>query len=247
MSDHLSDFTRDNYRRLLRLAKKTYQARLFTNFAEDERFILWRHDLDFSMHAALRIARIEAEEGVCATYFLYPHSRFYNLLEHESRAMLAEMVVLGHAIGLHFDVRFHAVQTIAHLEQALKAENAMLRDLLGVDASVFSFHDTDQFTDSCRDWRYAGMINTYAQYFRQQVGYVSDSNGIWRHRRLEHVLTQPDDYRLQVLTHPAWWQDTAMSPRARVEHCIAGRSRATADFYDRALAMANRPNIGVKK
>lgn len=244
MSTDFDDFTRENYRRLLGLAKRSYACRLFSNFSEDERFILWRHDLDFSVQAALKIARIEAEEGVCATYFLYPHSRFYNLLERENKAAVSELASLGHAIGLHFDRKFHGTASLSQLESQLVDERLMLRAMFGIDVSVFSFHDTDAFTDQCRQWSYSGLVNTYADYFRKEVGYVSDSNGIWRHRRLEDVLTQAADERLQVLTHPAWWQDEPMSPRERVERCIAGRARSTGQFYDTGLSALGRPNVG---
>ena len=43
--------------------------------------ILWRHDVDFSIHRASSLAKIENELGVKATYFLKLHSEFYNLFE----------------------------------------------------------------------------------------------------------------------------------------------------------------------
>jgi len=39
------------------------------------------------------------------------------------------------------------------------------------------------------------------------------------------------DARLQVLTHPAWWQDEPMSPMARVNRCIDGRAEKTRRKY----------------
>ena len=47
------------------------------------------------------------------------------------------------------------------------------------------------------------MINAYAKYFKDNVEYCSDSNGYWRHQRLENFLNNKHD-KIQVLTHPVW-------------------------------------------
>jgi len=97
-----------------------------------------------------------------------------------------------------------------------------------------------------RAWQYAGMINTYSDFFQTQVGYCSDSNGYWRNRRLENVLSEATDERLQVLTHPAWWQDTVMSPVERLEHCIQGRAEHTRQWYKQVTQEFDRSYIDWK-
>src|SRR5262245_53947913 len=66
----------------------------------------------------------------------------------------------------------------------------------------------------------------------------------WLYRRLEDVLVSASERPLQVLTHPGMWQDSPMPPRQRVERCIQGRAKATAEFYDNLLRVAGRPNFG---
>jgi hypothetical protein len=99
------------------------------------------------------------------------------------------------------------------------------------------------FAATCREWRYAEMINTSADYFQQKVGYCSDSNGYWRFRRLEDVLRERRDECLQVLTHGEWWQEDVMSPKQRFERCVqdwAGKAQA---WYDDVLRDAGRENV----
>ena len=43
------------------------------------------------------------------------------------------------------------------------------------------------------------MINVYAKYFIENVEYCSDSDGYWRHKRLEDFLCADYD-KIQVLT-----------------------------------------------
>ncbi len=81
---HFSDFTTAHYRELLKLAKSKYTFRSYLSFNKSERFILWRHDIDFSPQRAQRLAEIEASEDVPATYFLHLQSVFYNVFENET-------------------------------------------------------------------------------------------------------------------------------------------------------------------
>ena len=78
---HPSDFETKNYRRLLQIAKERFNFRTYTQFSKHEQFILWRHDVDFSVHRAKKLAQIESEERVHSTFFFHMHSEFYNLME----------------------------------------------------------------------------------------------------------------------------------------------------------------------
>jgi len=240
---HFADFTLDNYRRLLRLAMLNYRFRRFTDYHPTERFVLWRHDVDMSVHRAIKMARIEAEEGVAATYFLHLHSQFYNLFELDVKRLVEELLSLGHALGLHFDTDYYGVGGSKQLEELLARERRVLEEFFESEIRVFSFHNTSAATDRFRNQEYAGLINTYADFFRTEVPYCSDSNGYWRHRRLEDVLRAASDSRLHVLTHPEHWQDEVMSPKERVYRCISGRAEKTRQWYEGALRAFGRRNI----
>jgi hypothetical protein len=74
------------------------------------------------------------------------------------------------------------------------------------------------------------------------VAYCSDSNGYWRFRRLYDVLNEKKDYRLQVLTHPEWWQEKPMPARQRFFRCVYGRANANMQNYDEGLVLDARVN-----
>jgi len=57
-----SYFTRENYRNLIRLARERRVFENYSHLTNKGNFVLWRHDVDFSMHSACRLAKIEAEE-----------------------------------------------------------------------------------------------------------------------------------------------------------------------------------------
>jgi hypothetical protein len=240
---HFADFTEDGYRRALIEAKRHYSFEPFGTDA-DGPHVLWRHDVDISLHRALALARIEAEEGVRSTWFLYLRSEFYNLLEAPVLARARELLSLGHWLGLHFDASAHPeLESEDELAAKLAAERDWLSGHLGHPVEAFSFHNpTIRGIDFHSD-RIAGMHNTYGRELNERYDYISDSNGYWRHRRLIDVLEAADEERLHVLTHPEWWQAEPMSPRDRVMRCIEGRARQVEANYDLLLETWDRENI----
>lgn len=244
MDAHNSDFTTAHYRDLLALAQRHYRFITYDQLPQTGKFILWRHDCDFSLNRALRLARLEHAEGIRATYFINPHSEFYNPLEAKQAALIREILALGHAIGLHFDAAYYAIRDEARLEALVMQEAEWLRAWFGAPVSAFSFHNPTPFLLGCERATYGGLVNCYAGYFKTQVGYCSDSNGYWRHRRLYDVLTAAADPCLQVLTHPGWWQENAMPPRERILRCAQGRADTAIADYDAFLHHHNRKNIG---
>jgi hypothetical protein len=238
------DFTEDRYRELIRRARRHYRFEPFgTSCAEPH--VLWRHDLDHSVHRALALARIEAEEGVAATYFVLLRSEYYNPLERAISDRLHEIASLGHRIGLHFDASFWELRDDEQLADRLAFERRLLEDLTGSEVGAFSFHVPEvggalRFDDDV----IAGMVNAYGRTLRERYPYVSDSNGYWRFRRLHDVIAAHEEPRLQVLTHPEWWVPAPMSPSARIDRAIHGRARSVRAEYDALLASLGRVNVG---
>jgi hypothetical protein len=247
MNYHFEDFTETEYRKLVRMAIANWQIVPFTDCRNPGRICLWRHDIDLSPHRALRLAEIEADEGLHATYYVLLHSQFYNFLEREIRQLLRRIAAIGHYIGLHFDPVFYDRDELTGrgLPDKLTAERELLQELLDVHVATFSYHNSDlipaEFKADAEE--IAGMTNASNSFIRRQFTYCSDSNGYWRYGRLREVLQPPGHERLHVLTHPDWWAPTPMSPRDRVSRCIEGRARKQHEWYDSVLAQLGRINV----
>lgn len=236
-------FTIATYRQLVRLALQQYPQASYRNIPWGERFLLWRHDCDLSLNRALVLAQIEAEEGLRSTFFLNPHSEYYNLLQANQALLVLEIFNLGHDIGLHFDAGYYGNITKLELEVLMNQEASWLEQIFGRKPLVFSFHNPVSSHLQFEDESYGGLLNCYSRRFKTEVGYCSDSNGYWRFRSLSDVLTQAVDPCLQVLTHPGWWQDAEMPPRRRVFRCVYGRAQATMADYDAVVRLHGRENI----
>lgn len=238
-----SQFTEGSYRTLLQLASARYRFLSFPEAAQAEAGILWRHDIDVSVHRALALARIERDEGVRATYFVYLHSRFYSAFEDAIVSRLRDIAALGHEIGLHFDPHFTPALG-SSLDAAIAAEAAIVEGLCGVPVNACSFHDPGANGSTVNDADHVGgLINSYGRSIQARFPYGSDSNGYWRHTPLPDLITVGDEPRLQVLTHPEWWVPEPLAPRARIARAIDGRAAYQAARYDTALAALGRENL----
>ena len=237
------DFTTAHYRDLLRLAQQSYEFRTYSDFEIGAPHVLWRHDVDISPQRAVRLAEIEAEEGVVATYFIRLHSEFYNFWDARIVSAFKRVAFLGHELGLHFEVGFDRDHQTDRFEERLLSEANLVEEVFGRPVKAFSMHDpTDEDLSRDEDL-YAGLVNTYARRFWRDARYCSDSNGYWRFERLADVLAEEPSRALQVLTHPVWWQESAMSPRERVRRSIEGRAIADQAFYDALLERVGRENV----
>jgi hypothetical protein len=241
------DFTFENYRNLLAMALT--EGYLFSDYeienigTGDQRKIVWRHDVEFSVHKAHKMALIESEKGVKAHYFFQLHSEFYNLLEKEILLLAKEIVALGHYIGLHFDAHFWEIRSKDELEKCLEIDKKILETMLEVEVKSFSFHNTTPELLSLDDSYYAGMLNVYARAIRDKYRYCADSTGFWRYERLSDVLRDPSIQYLQVLTHDGMWQETALAPRQRVKRCVDTRAFRVMERYDLFLKRLNQKNV----
>lgn len=237
-----ADFTSDHYRQLLQIAKQNYTFITYDSIPFGERFVLWRHDCDYSLNRAKRLAEIEKEAGICATYFINPHSEFYNPLEANQSALIRQIIEMGHEIGVHFDAAFYHTDNEQQLDLQVQQEADLIQQVFNVRPTAFSFHNPNTFLLSCDKESYGGLVNCYSKRFKSEVPYCSDSNGYWRFRRLHDVLSDATDPCLQVLTHPGWWQESPMPPRKRIFRSVYGRAESVMRYYDGALKNFERVN-----
>jgi hypothetical protein len=243
---HFEDFTESNYQNILDLIKKNYNTIFFSDHKKPGKNLLLRHDVDFSIHRAYRLAQIESENNVYSTFFLLIHSPYYSIFEEELYELISQIIDLGHEIGLHFDFGIYQRRGLDRdtIFEYLAFERDTLEKMFKRPIKVFSFHDpSSEVFRHYADDDYCGMINTYSQYLRDNYNYCSDSNGYWRYHRLEDVLVEAKSERLQVLLHPEWWTPEIMSPRERISRCIDGRCRRNHEHYDSQIERDGRLNV----
>jgi hypothetical protein len=239
------DFTLDAYMSLLKQAKERYkfidpESALF----EQDKGIIWRHDVDFSLRCATEISRIDADLEVTSVFFINIHSDTYNARSALGRSQLMSIAGCGHSIGIHLDSEFYGgFETVDKLEKALNNEVMEFEENFYFTPKSFSFHNPSN-GELCFDARqYANLVNYYSVDFKEKFKYVSDSNGYWRFQSISNVVNQSDFPRLQVLTHPEWWADREFAPRERLAKAMFDDAIEDLMRYDQAIVRYSRENI----
>ncbi|MBL7069144.1 MAG: hypothetical protein ISS34_04730 [Candidatus Omnitrophica bacterium] len=243
---NFSDFTEKNYKKILNLAKSNNYR--FISYKEADRakdkYIILRHDVDFSPHRALALAEIENNMGIRATYCVQLGSFFYNIFEREVKDTFLKIKKLKHSIGLHFDSSLYNIKPFKKLEDYILYEKDIVEKRLGTKIDIFSFHNPLKKELNIVNFRIAGLINVYNGFFMNKMKYISDSNGYWRYRRLSDLLKDRRYDKMHILIHPGWWQRSAVSPWERIVRCVEGRRRSTYKSYNKLLGDFGRENIG---
>ena len=243
------DFTISNYQKIIQTAKRNnFKFSFFyDSHSNNTKHLLWRHDVEFSPFIALKMAEIEVEEMVKATYFFQLHGEFYNVLEKEISEIVFKIKSLGHDIGLHFDSHYFDITNEKDLEKYLTLDTQYFNAIFGTDIKVFSFHNTNPFILSCEKENYAGLINVYSRFFKDHFNYCADSTGYWRYEHLVDVLNDTNIQNLQVLTHDAMWSDEILAPRQRVFNSVEENALRVKRWYDKTLSKFKAKNIDWEK
>lgn len=200
-------FNLENYRALLQGALESrYQFRDFSEKDSPSPVCLLRHDIDADLNAALEMAKVEAELGIKATYFLMTRSPLYNLLSRHSSRCVEAIKGLGHAIALHFDQGF--MISSSRIANQIDFEAEMLERLFDVEVTVISFHQPNESVlqgavDTGR------RLNTYNKHQFNGFEYYSDSNRVFPLRekgtRAKEIFSALAPKNIQLLIHPIWW------------------------------------------
>lgn len=163
-----------------------------------------RHDVDFSPRKAVRMAELEADRGVTATYFFLLSSQLYNPLNADTRETIAAIADLGHDVGLHFDSHqyWEGEPDHADLADQIDAERSVLAKVVDDPTDIVAFHNPPEWT---LGREFSGFTHTYEPRYFEEVVYVADSNQRWR---TEPPFADGVPDRIQILTHPVQWGDT---------------------------------------
>ena len=176
----MCSFDLDHFRDLLEAARDGGYSFAFFDGEPRSGDLLLRHDVDLSLPAAVRMAEVEGDLDVRATYFVMTESEFYNVASPSGEAALARLRELGHRIGLH-----------------ARWPHAAPRD--GFEPLV-SWHNPEP--DVAHE-PVEGLVDVMQAPWSDV--YRSDSNQHWRQGCPHEELRAGAFERLQLLTHPEIW------------------------------------------
>jgi len=202
------DFSYETYRHMLYSFQD--DGRIAMTFGQDlkglSNYFLVRHDIDYSLQAALDMARVEADLGINATYFVLLTSEWYNALDADSIEAIRELAGLGHEIGLHYDMAI--IERLGRDPfRSLEKQADLLADVSGENIVSIAMHNPSiSGEDPFREFE--KYNNAYHSRFVEEISYFSDSAGAWRDNFAELLENGKFPDRFQILVHPLFWRET---------------------------------------
>lgn len=234
-TDNKIDFTYGFYKRLIELLRGSgYDICSYYDWADRQRCVILRHDIDNSIDFAVKMADIEKSLGVSSTYFVLVSTDMYNFASKRSREGLKRIIDDGHEIGLHFDETAYPSSILRDggVEHKILTEANMLSAALdGYPVRAFSYHRPSKATIEA-EIEINGMINSYGHSFFHDFKYLSDSRRNWREPVLD-LVSERQFQRLHILTHPFWYHENETDMHDTILDFInSANSERYGFFYD---------------
>ena len=195
------DFTVNTYKNLLTvLQMQGYSFQTFENFivSDDERkTIVLRHDVDRLPENAIRMARLEHDMGVNASYFFRIVPQAWN------SDIIKEIVDLGHEVAYHYEdltiARGKYELAIQHFEKQLANIRKFYPSItICMHGSPMSRWDNRELWKKY-DYRDYGIIaEPYFDVDYSKVFYITDTGRSWNNESVSLRDTVNSDFNIEI-------------------------------------------------
>jgi hypothetical protein len=211
-------YSLESYRSIIRRALSAGYT--FAPFSAEKevsgRRIYLRHDVDYSLEMALKLAEANAELGIQGTFCVLLRSQVYNLLSQPSIDAATRIHDLGQNIGLHVPLSSMLLRDDDYsVEAKLRADFEFLREEVPVLSPVYSWHNpTPETLERYLPYpRKAGLVNTYSSQFFRDIPYYSDSNLRHSVEAFKRFVADGEVEAMQIVFHPLYWVGGGTSMR----------------------------------
>ena len=205
-------FSFSDYKEIIRIIKSTDRYMDYHKALTSDKFILMRHDVEYSVERAYELAKVESSMDFTSTYFFQWTNNSYNILSRKNKDLIKDMHERGHTIGLHFAL--NGMTDMEQIRKQIVKEIDILNSMFEFKIDTFSVHRPSK--DVLREnIKLPGIINAYQDEFFTfaedvtestpvSVKYLSDANHIWRYGYPDAKNILGND-KVQILTHPFAW------------------------------------------
>ncbi|MBA3045806.1 MAG: hypothetical protein FP824_06295 [Euryarchaeota archaeon] len=174
---------------------------------DGKRSIIMRHDVDFDIPSAYKLAKMEKKIGIQSTFFIMTTNRYYNPLFPANSDLLRSMSNDGFEIGLHFDPSIYENASHQELENKVKLECSILESIIGKPIRSISLHNPSL---SGQYPMFEGYINAYSNEIFSDDNYMSDSCMDFRGKNPYEFVKKAKDSTLQIVFHPMHWSEEGL-------------------------------------
>tara|TARA_B100000902_G_scaffold363598_1_gene382927 strand:+ start:826 stop:1530 length:705 start_codon:yes stop_codon:yes gene_type:complete len=191
-----SQFHKKSYFKFLTSFKKLGYNFISYKQIKKKNNILLRHDVDFSVDLAKKIAIWDHKQGIKSHFFFQYDSPFYNLGTHKNIENLKLIKKLKHSIGFHISIKnFNTIRKdLLIFEKFLKVNGIKFN-------KIFSIHKIGSKKYNIKIPGYQNFFN-----FNSLGIYYSDSGGSFRFGNPlnnNEIIINKSSFQLNL--HPIWW------------------------------------------
>ena len=210
-------FSYSEYKNIIILVKQHLPIVDFSNVIkyDPKIFCILRHDIEFSVDRALKMARLEIDLGVTSTYTVQLRNNTYNALSQKNIETVQEIKKLGHHIGLHQNP---PLMPDDELIDYIMKDIETLEHYYDFEVDRFAFHRCGSNPGILEKYvEVPGKINCYAKEFfhyfdgekpkNLRIHYLADSNHQWKYGHPFHIDYWDMPQKMQLLTHPFSWSE----------------------------------------
>lgn len=172
---------------------------LFNEFNGQKCFLI-RHDVDWDIELAYKLAQLENNLEIKSTYFILVSSNLYNVLSSSNRKLINKIKNLNHEIGLHFDASNYKSNYNNHA----KKEAKILESIIEQKVNSISLHNpsVDGFYP-----KFPSFNDAYSKkYFKKQY-YLSDARFDFRDKNPFDIIKKINESYIQISLHPLHFSD----------------------------------------
>lgn len=159
--------------------------------SSDDRFIVFKHDVETNVPRAFKLAEIENKYGICGSYYV----QAYLLENPQNVELLQKMQAMGHEISYHYDVLDANNGDFIRAEKDFDKWLQKFKDL-GFKFSTICQHGNPVKNrvgyNSNRDFfrnheirnRHSDLVDmvvNYSTYAKRPYAYISDAGYMWKH------------------------------------------------------------------
>jgi hypothetical protein len=203
-------FSYSEYRNIIKLIKRSLPIVDFAEAPYMENFCVIRHDIEFSIDRAAKLAEIENALDISTTYTVQLRNNTYNALSEKNIEQIHYIKSLGHCIALHQNP---PIMPVKQLKDYVLKDIETLEHYYGFSIDRYAFHrpkaeQLKMYLDI------PGKINCYGseyfQYYEDEkpselnVTYLADSNHQWKYGH-PYELDFSVVKKLQLNIHPFSW------------------------------------------
>ena len=212
----MNNFSYENYRLIINQIQEHLAILDFGDVNENtKQYCVVRHDVEFSIPRAMKLAEIEKSLGICSTYCIQLRNNNYNIISEKNINLVNKIYDMGHNIALHVHLDCFLRNPHDGIKRYILNDSKILSGFLDLPINRFSIHRPQKKLISI-PLKIEGMINLNGDSFfeysdfpkeeKLKVLYLADSNHQWKYGNpLEIDISKYN--KMQLNCHPFSWTE----------------------------------------